>query len=343
MTDLREKQIIEFLSKNNLGDAKRDKLPSDASFRTYQRIYNKDKTLILMDAPSPENEKIGAFANIGNYLRQRGLSAPEIIDYDETGGFMLLEDLGADSFTKILAGDNKFSEKELYIAAIETLIQLDRSTLPANTPPYDEALLMREVKLLTEWYLPNIAFSGDRKAATEEYEEIWREILNFKDVSEGVLVLRDYHADNLMWLSDRNGVQNVGLLDFQDAVIGSPVYDIVSLLEDARRDVKKETVDACIEYYLNARKSIDADDFKRVYAILGAQRNCKIVGIFTRLALRDNKPRYLDYLSRVWGHVNHDLEHPCLAKLKVWMDECIPQQYRTKDAVQTSNKEYAVG
>jgi len=342
----REKLIVNFINKNNLSNAQRIKLSNDASFRRYERIVAETKSLMLMDAP-PEKENIESFVNIDNYLIRRGLSAPEIYDVDEKNGLMLLEDFGDNSFTNVLAGksplSDKYSEKDLYLPAIDVLIQLDRSTLPRKTPDYDGELLMKECMLLTDWYLPNTNPNANTNIVVEEYINIWNNLLNFNKVSEDVVVLRDYHADNLMWLPERNGVMNVGLLDFQDAVIGSPVYDIVSLLEDARRDVSEETVEACINHYLSARKSIDKKTFEAVYAILAAQRNCKIVGIFARLAIRDDKTRYLNYLPRVWNHLEKGLSHPVLQPLKEWLQAVLPKELRKPSAFILNEKEAVVG
>jgi aminoglycoside/choline kinase family phosphotransferase len=341
----RESLIVKFLKKHKLGQARREKLSSDASFRHYERIYTEQKSFMLMDAP-PEKEDIRPFVNIDNYLRNRGLNAPEIHAADEKNGFILLEDFGDDSFTRVLSGKSalsaQYKEDELYLAAMDVLIQLDRSTLPQKTPDYDGELLMREVKLLTDWYLPNVSDSFAQSAA-DDYIEIWDKLLHFQKVGEDVVVLRDYHADNLMWLPERNGVHNIGLLDFQDAVIGSPVYDIISLLEDARRDVSIETVNACINHYLDARKSIDRADFMATYAILAAQRNCKIIGIFARLAIRDQKTRYINYLPRVWQHLEKGLLHPVLAPLNFWFEKNIPSEIRKPEAFILPDKELAVG
>jgi aminoglycoside/choline kinase family phosphotransferase len=342
----RESLIVDFIKKNGLANADRHALSSDASFRRYERLKGENKSLMLMDAP-PERENIVPFINIDNYLIRRGLSAPEIYAEDTTSGLMLLEDFGDDSFTNVLSGKSalspKCNEQELYLAAMDVLIQLDRSTLPTKTPDYDGELLLKECTKLTDWYLPNVNPNANTNVVVEEYIRIWEELLKFDKVSDDVVVLRDYHADNLMWLPMRNGVRNVGLLDFQDAVVGSPVYDIISLLEDARRDVSKQTVDACISHYLATRKSIDKKNFEVAYAILAAQRNCKIVGIFARLAIRDNKPRYLNYLPRVWKHIEKGLTHPALKPLQKWFDEVLPEHLRKPEAFKFDAKEAVVG
>jgi hypothetical protein len=331
MVTKRERLIRSFLESQKLSHARREPLSSDASFRRYERIYDGDNVTLLMDAPPPK-EDVRPFVHIDNYLRRRGFNAPEIYAQDEENGFLLLEDFGYDSYTNVLSGKSKLSseytEQELYEAAIDVLIQLGRSTLPAETPGYNDELMIQECELFTHWYMPNIRGMDDVEDRQKRYINIWKKLLETPKVTDDVVVLRDYHADNLMWLPNRIGVQRVGLLDFQDAVIGSPVYDLVSLLEDARRDVSPETVKATLDHYLNERKSLDEDQFMAHYSIIAAQRNCKIIGIFARLAIRDGKHRYLDYLSRVWKHLEHDLKHPVLEPLKIWMDATIPKSKR---------------
>ena len=288
-------KYFEFLAKNHLQSAKIEPLQGDASFRRYARIIGSDKSYMLMIAP-PEKEDMRPFVNVDSILRGAGLKAPEIIDIDYHSGYMLLEDFGNDSYTKVLA-NNPSRELELYRAAIGVLEALPTQ---CDIPPYSEQKLLDEAALLTDWYATN--------ANREEYLNIWRNILSKLDNSKKILVMRDYHADNLMWL--KNG--DVGLLDFQDALLGHPAYDYVSLLEDARRDVDKATVKEILK---------DKDEnFMRDYFILGAQRNCKIIGIFNRLKKRDGKDNYLKYLPRVWAHLRGDLEHPALAEMKAWIN-----------------------
>jgi hypothetical protein len=345
MTTKRERLIKEFLAEHNVSHYDRHPLNSDASFRSYERLVHEDKSLMLMNAPPPK-ENVRPFVNIDNYLNRRGFSAPIIHAQDEINGFLLLEDFGDDSFTKVLSGksalSSSVSEEKLYTAAVDVLIQLGRSTLPANTPGYNDILLMQECELFTQWYLPNVEGLGDLKERKKHYGEIWKKLFDTPQVTDGVVVLRDYHADNLMWLPERVGVERIGLLDFQDAVIGSPVYDLVSLLEDARRDVKQETVECAKSHYLDERKMLDEDLFEANYAILAAQRNCKIIGIFARLAVRDNKPRYLNYLARVWKHLERDLEHPALEPLKIWMDATLPKSKRKVASFIIPKKERAI-
>lgn len=332
----RENLLVKFIEKNKLDHCERYRLASDASFRAYERLKNGTKSFMLMDAP-PEKEKVKEFISIANYLKNNGFSAPEILDTDIENGFILLEDFGDDSFSAVLSGNSKYnksSEEELYKSAIEALIELAKTDLKTDLPPYDRAVYMREVKLLSEWYLPYINSDYDTANASKEYEQIWHEILNTEGVEvQSHVILRDYHADNLMWLPTRENTAKVGLLDFQDALLGSPLYDIVSLLEDARRDVSTKTVQTCIDYYLEQNPQMNKEQFMEQYYIIAAQRNCKIIGIFARLAIRDGKQRYMSYLPRVWAHLEKDLQHPALAKLKNWMDKTIPAELRKKDAL----------
>lgn len=291
-------KYFQFLNRNNLQSAEIKPLQGDASHRRYERIIAADKSYMLMIAP-PAKEDVKPFIRVDEILRKCGLNAPKIVDRDVENGYLLLEDFGDDSYSKVLR-QSPSSELELYRYAIEVLGQLPSE---ADIPPYSTAKLLEEASLLTDWQLTD--------ANREEYLAIWTEILAKLDNGKKVLVMRDYHADNLMWMPQRENLQKVGLLDFQDALLGHPAYDYVSLLEDARRDVSKETVHELLK---------DKDEnFIRDYFILGAQRNCKIIGIFHRLNKRDGKPNYLNFLPRVWAHLYGDLEHPALVKMKDWI------------------------
>jgi hypothetical protein len=279
-----------------------------------------------MDAPPP-HEDVRPFIHIDEHLRNNNLSAPEIYAQDSENGFLLLEDFGHDSYTNILSHkiDSQPTEALLYEVAIDALIDLHHMPLPSGVSEYNTATLLKEVSLLPQWFLPHMSSIGADSAdaideATESYLEIWKDLIKKAAYSPKALVLRDYHADNLMWLPQRKGSARAGLLDFQDALIGSPAYDIISLIEDARRDVAPQTAAMAFERYLNAFDSLDKDAFLTEASLLAAQRNCKIIGIFARLAIRDNKPHYLNYLPRVWGHLKSDLKHPSLEALDRWFE-----------------------
>ncbi len=362
----RSAAIDRFLAGCGWAGARRQAIAGDASFRRYERITAGQRNAVLMDAP-PEKEDTRPFTSVAEFLLAQGYSAPAILARDTAQGFLLLEDLGDDLFSRVLAADIQ-QEEELYRGATEVLVDLHRQAargaLP-EVPAYDAALLLREVKLFSEWALPEmiekwkertplpLAGGGqgrvslyqrhphldpppqageeglkipqvdEVKILAKEYEALWTELLERIPPLPPVPVLRDFHADNLLWLPGRGGVKRVGLLDFQDAVLGSPAYDLVSFLEDARRDVAPATAQRMLEYYAQ-ETGIARDAFAQAYAMLGAQRNLKIIGIFTRLHRRDGKPHYRKFLPRVFAHLKHDLEHPALATLKAWMNNHLP-------------------
>lgn len=320
----RTEQIIAFLARAGWGDAVRAPLAGDASFRRYDRLRRGDQSAVLMDAPPP-HEDVRPFVRVAGHLHDVGLSAPTILAADADLGLLLLEDLGDASFSRVLAAGG--DEQTLYRAAVDTLVRLQEAAPAADLPDYDRERLLNEAALLTDWFLPaeiGIPCPADLKA---EYVALWNEAFADAD-SNRIVVLRDFHADNLMWLPERNGVRRVGLLDFQDAVLGAPAYDLVSLLEDARRDVPASLAAAMVEYFCTATR-IDQERFAAGYAMLGAQRNSKILGIFVRLWRRDRKPQYRQFLHRVWRLLQQDLQHPSLARLRAFYDRSIPPPKRT--------------
>jgi hypothetical protein len=281
-----------------------------------------------MDAPPP-HEAIGPYVSIAAALRDYGFSAPEIFAEDDDVGLALIEDFGDDTYTRLLAAGS--DERALYGLAIDTLVALQRTAgargLP-DLPRYDEERLLAETLLLVDWYAPAVMGHRLPPEDRESYAAIWRRLLPQASASGPTLVLRDFHVDNLMLLRERPGVRRCGLLDFQDAVCGPASYDLVSLIEDARRDVSSGLRDAMIARYLDAFPDLDRTQFQRSAAILAAQRNCKIIGIFTRLARRDAKPQYLGHIPRVWRLLIEDLRDPALAPLAGWIDRHLPARLR---------------
>jgi aminoglycoside/choline kinase family phosphotransferase len=329
----RAEQIQKFLSQAGMSDAQLQPLAGDASFRRYVRILHAGKYYMLMDAP-PDKEDVRPYITIAEYLCQAGYSAPEIIARDVTAGLLLLSDLGDDTFTRVLKKHPSAQQEQLfYEAAIDVLARWHHADSQLASPQrlplpsYDTALLLREVALFADWFLPQCVGVERARGLRDEYMALWEKILGNTPLATDQFVHRDYHADNLMWLLDRMGTARVGLLDFQDGVYGDAAYDVVSLLEDARRDVPPSLIEAMLARYVQ-RSGADSERFARAYAVLGAQRNSKIVGIFARLAARDGKAHYLDYLPRVWGHLHHDLSHPALAELAVWVQQHVPQEAR---------------
>jgi aminoglycoside/choline kinase family phosphotransferase len=358
----RQAAMKEFLARSGWGAASVTPLPSDASSRRYARLAMGEQKAMLMDQPqgaesatappgaSEEARRAlgynamarlaGAdcarFAAAAAWLRGHGLAAPDIYAADHANGFVILEDLGDALFAEVLADGG--NEKQLYEAAVEVLAKMHAADAPAALSAdkplfdYDQTALVAETDLLPEWFLP---LALGRKATSEEVMEhrsLWRTALAGIGTGRRVFVHRDYHAQNLLWLPERDGVAKVGLIDFQDAVAGSPAYDLISLIEDARRDVSPELAEAATAHYLATMQAqgatVDEVQFRREMAVMAAQRNTKIVGIFARLYKRDGKARYLAFLPRVWTYLERDLAHPALADLRAWYDRVIPRHKR---------------
>lgn len=319
MTESREALVRGFLRSAGWGAAERRMLAQDASFRRYERLVDGDRRAVLMDAPPPL-EDVRPFIAVGRHLRRLGLSAPEILAEDAEAGLLLLEDLGDHTFTRLLAAGA--DEHELYALAVDTLATLHGSAEAAalDLPPYDEGRLLAEAQLFVDWYLPAVLQRPATTDEAESYAAAWREALSEVGGAASTLVLRDYHVDNLVRLSARSGVAACGLLDFQDAVRGPASYDLVSLLEDARRDVPPQLAARMLERYLGQLPSVQPEPFMRSYRVLGAQRHAKVIGIFTRLAHRDGKPGYLRHIPRLWRLLERSLDDPLLRPVRSWLD-----------------------
>lgn len=347
---------LDFLSAAGWAGAGARPLAGDASTRRYMRISQNGNYAVLMiappgaeSAPCPpeasvaERRQLGynatarlagpnlnAFIAIGNALRATGLSAPEIYAADVRQGLALIEDLGDSLFARVI---DAVDETEIYSAAVNVLAAM-RAHPPArpSTPDYtmldyDNAALLAETELLVDWYWPLMKDGPAPNDLKAEYLEIFSGLL--KKVSPPhSLVLRDFHAENLLWLPDRKDLKRVGLIDFQDGLFGAAAYDLVSLLEDARRDVAPDLAAAMVDHYCEAARNAGdfaRDAFLHDYSILAAQRNAKILGIFARLAKRDNKPRYLDLLPRVEAHFRGDLKRPGMEPLHRFFATHLPE------------------
>jgi aminoglycoside/choline kinase family phosphotransferase len=325
----RDAVIEAFLAKSGWGGAVRDKLPGDASFRRYERLELRGARAMLMDAPPPK-EDVRPFLHVARHLTSLGFSAPLVFEADEANGLLVLEDLGNDTFTRLLA--QGVDETELYELAVDTLVALHsvpwRRAVPQGLALYDDTRLLDEAKLLTDWFLPAVTGTPTSAELTESYAAAWREAFVSLRGQPTTLVLRDYHVDNLMRLPGRVSVTACGLLDFQDALAGPTAYDLVSLVEDARRDLGPGLAEAMTARYLDAFPDLDRDAFAAAAAVLAAQRNAKIVGIFTRLSRRDGKHGYLRHVPRVWRLLENDLRHPALAPVRTWFDQHVPTNLR---------------
>ena len=294
-----------FLNENNLKNCQIKKIAGDASFRSYYRIFYQDKTYILMFAP-PQYEDVAPFIKIDEILVNNRFRSPKILAKNINLGFILLEDFGDETYSKSLK-NNVENEYFLYEKACDVLIEIHKIPLKnINILSYNHATLFREVMLFIDWYLPlkNHEISSQQ---IQDYKFYWIELFDKLSKNNQVLVLRDFHADNLMVLRNKNIFSAVGLLDFQDALIGSRAYDLLSLLEDARRDVNEKNKQKLFDYFISKAK-YDREEFYIDYEIISLQRNIKILGIFARLSIRDNKNHYINFIPRVKNFIEQRLE-----------------------------------
>jgi len=354
----REDEIKAFLKQAGWEKADRAAVPGDASTRRYERLSLEGQKAVLMDAPKgaeapsepegasvEERQALGynavarlagpnpeAFACIANELTKRGFSAPKIIAADMERGFMLLEDLGDDLYARVIA-DDPAKERQLYEAAIDTLAAIYRSSFPAKMEfqgeswrvrDYDSAALLAEADLFLDWYAKDLGHDI-QGAAREEWNTIWAHLFESLDAHASGLALRDFHAENIFWLPKRQAVSRVGLIDFQDGLFAHPAYDLVSLIEDARRDVSPDVATPLVKRFCEKAGLKYGAKFKTAYAVMGAQRNAKILGIFVRLAERDGKPHYRDLIPRVAAHFKGNLRDPKCAHLKAWIETHVPE------------------
>ena len=344
-------QLQDFLERSGFGAAKRIPIQGDASTRAYERLELDGKSVIFMIAPKrPDgppirwgksysalahlSESVDAFVAMADALRKQGLSAPEIYAQDLEHGLLIVEDLGSEGL--IVAGQ---PVHERYQAAVEVLVDLHRHTLPMRLPVkgsidhilplYDLDALGIETELLLDWYVPHHLNKELSANARSQFVSLWRETLTPVTEQDPSWTLRDYHSPNLLWLPTRDTLKRIGLIDFQDAVMGHPAYDLVSLLQDARLPVSEEMEMHLLRHYVDGRRSkqmgFNFRDFVQSYAILGAQRATKILGIFVRLNKRDNKPDYLRHIPHIEAYLRRNLRHPALATLHDWYQTNMPK------------------
>jgi aminoglycoside/choline kinase family phosphotransferase len=358
----REQQRLDFLTAAGLADAARAPLPGDASTRRYERLTTPGGTsLMLMDqAPAAESRpcdpswtpeqrraagwnavarlsagRIEAFAAVAEHLRHAGLSTPEIIAVDVANGLAVIEDFGDDLFARVIeAGE---PQAPLYLAAVDALARLHLNGLlpttmqgPGGDWPlltYDATALQGGADLFVEWMPklhPDLDFGP---AAVEEWRAAWGPVAAMGEQKAWVVAHRDYHAENLIWLPERTAHRRVGLIDFQDAVLAHPVWDLHSLLQDARRDVPPELETIAFDHYCEVMM-VDHEAYRRDYVALAALNEARILGVFARLIARDGKPRYRQFMPRVWGHLNANLRQPGLEPVAAWFQRHVPMERR---------------
>jgi aminoglycoside/choline kinase family phosphotransferase len=313
--------IKNFVNTSGWGAAERNSIAGDASNRRYDRLIHENCSVILMDAPPEKGEDVRPFIAIANHLRKLGFSAPEILEQDVENGFLILEDFGDDLFARVLGADPSLSS-QLYSAATDALIELHHTPAPANLDSYDPTTMSDLASLAWRWY----AWGLDQPVEPylTDFQTEFTNCLEKTAADDSVLIQRDYHAENLLWLPGRTGIARVGMLDFQCATKGHPAYDLVSLMQDARRDVPPEIEEEMITRYLTAT-TMAPDDFRTAYHVLGAQRNLRILGIFARLTMQAGKSSYLELIPRVWDHLMTDIKHPALAGVADMIRTTLPE------------------
>jgi tRNA threonylcarbamoyl adenosine modification protein YjeE len=343
--------IRSFLDESSFGEAQRRRMQGDASTRIFERLMQNGETTVLMNAPRrPDGppvrdgkpysgiahlaEDILPYVALSSGLRELRLSAPEILRADLDRGLIVMEDLGDE---RIVGGEPPAPIEARYAAAIDLLASLHGRKLPATLPVaanldyrlprYDTDAFLIEAELLLDWYLVR-AGATPGHAVRETFVALWREALTPAIEAPPTWVLRDYHSPNLLWLANRDDIARIGVLDFQDALIGPAAYDVASLLQDARVDVPETMEVALLSQYVRARnrsdQEFDTASFTLLYATLAAQRATKILGIFARLERRDGKPHYLRHMPRLWNYLQRSLAHPALAPLMAWYAANVP-------------------
>jgi tRNA threonylcarbamoyl adenosine modification protein YjeE len=343
--------LRQFLTEAGYADASRHRMAGDASTRSYARLIRHDGVVILMNSPRrPDGpaiydgksysaaahlaEDVKPFVAIANGLRERGFSAPAIHHADLDAGFLITEDFGS---AGVIEGDPLRPIAERYQAATDMLAALHREALPEilplgpqltyAIPAYDTDALLVEIGLMLDWYLPD-RDAEPTENVRAEFVAMWRDLLGKLATVAKTWVLRDYHSPNLIWLDERPDTSKVGIIDFQDTVLGAPAYDLASLLQDARIDVPEQLELALLTRYIKARRgadgSFDPAGFAKLYAIMSAQRNTKLLGIFARLNRRDGKPQYLRHQPRIWTYLTRSLAHPALAGIREWYSANVP-------------------
>ncbi len=326
------RDFCSFLRAHGFGDAARHPLPGDASFRRYVRLTGGPRPALLMDAPPPED--VRPFLRIARHLHAAGLSAPQILAADEANGFLLLEDFGRDTHATLL--DAGADPLPLYTDAAATLAALHAAPPPDGLPAWEGAAMARATAAtFLDWWWPATFGTPPSDAIRTALDAALRTMLVPFD-GAGCFVHRDYFPANLMRL-DRDGPRRTGLLDFQDAGLGHPAYDLVSLVEDARRDVREDVRDAAIATYLAARPDLDRADFTAAMAACAAQRHLRVAALWTRLANRDGKRGYLVHGPRCWRLLDHALRHPAAAPLAAFLDRHVPPGLRRNPASVTES------
>jgi len=360
-----DEQVVQFLRLNGLENARRNPIAGDASGRRYDRVTKGNQTFILMDAQTSlrtrlcdplatpaqraltgydalarrSGGRVEAFVCLASWLRSQRLAAPDVFAFDASSGLALVEDLGDNLFAAML--DRGDSTEDAYVAAASLLAQLTQTPPPRtlnaggstwNVLEYDHTALIAESSLLLDWFISRQLGRQVSAAARTDWENAWRDVFAASELLPRYLVLRDYHSPNLIWLPERPFPQSVGLLDFQDALVGSPAFDLMSLLEDPRRDIPEEVSLAALSRFFSG-SAADRDAFLSEYAVMSVQRSTKLIGIFHRLALAEQKPQYLRYVTRAIRQLSKHIRNPSAQPILSWLQSEAPEVLENYDGV----------
>ena len=320
--------------KSGINDFKLKPIKSDASFRKYFRVYikNQKKKILLVNSPK-KTENNSGYLKTRNILEKMNLSVPKIINFDISKGIFLIEDFGINTYANSLK--NGESEFKLYNLATNILLHINTHSknLEKKLPKYSNKKLIEEALLFLKWYWPAIYKKTAKKKYIYEFIKIWENLLNKNLKTKKVLVHRDFHIDNLFFLKDRKNLKTCGLIDFQDAVIGPSSYDLMSLLEDARRDVNENIIDKMYKKFIKKMSKKEKENFAKEYKILAINRHLKVIGIFSRLYMRDKKKSYLKHIPRLWRLIEENLSFNSLNELDKWINKFFPKKFRIKPKV----------
>lgn len=334
----REIKRIKFLQINGYGSWSIQAFTADASFRRYFRLKQGKESVLLMDAPPP-HENIERFQLVAKHLNDCGIRAPHTYAFDSSNGFLIVEDFGDDTFTRML--DNGENPERLYTMAVDTLVRLHKNKKATNIAiePFDLNVFIAEAELFIDWYYPAVVGRQATDLVRESYYDAWNSVWNeLPPVKNPTIALCDYHVDNVMRIGNGFNVENCALLDFQDAVIGAQCIDLMSLLEDARRDVSgKLIVELITRYKLAMADRIDPG-FDRWYAVTAAHRHMRVMGVFVRLCKRDHKDVYLCHLPRVARLLESHRNHTILSPIYNWLEKHLPNLVESAQSLSQSNK-----
>ena len=317
------KNLLDFLNKAKILNKNIYALQNDASKRVYYRGLDEKRQLLLMDS-SLEKKSLRNFLNIASWLQAKGYSSPKIYNKNISKGYCILEDFGETKFSNIRK--NNINKK--YKLTINLLASLSKLKPPVNLKYYSRNIFMKELNLFIKWYLSHNQYKNESSLVS--WKNIWHSLFQkIENHNNKTIVLRDIHIDNLFWLENRENTKKIGLIDFQDALIGHPCYDLVSLLQDVRINISKKEQLKLYNYYISIN-NVDKKNFEEAYFIFGTQRLIKIIGVFYRLKYLYKKNNYMEYIPRTWLLLKNNLKFPPLKELSLWFQNNVFKKKKNK-------------